>query len=402
MNFKISITITVLLILLSFVSAAAPQTTQFNYYPSPAVPGDIITILIQVENLENSSQSDVKVKIDNIYPFSVEEESEKEIGNMGPYAKALVQFKIYVSPSAENNTYTIPITITSKQEPIGKTTNQSILISGKEPIVKVINISDSRLVPGQEKEIIFELQNIGTSTAYDIIFELEEDRTVVATGAVVEREITPLGSALGYIEKLEPKEKSSAQVKLSVNREASLKNYTLPITVSYRNSSGTRTSETSYIGFKIAGEVNLDFALKENVYLIAGQTETITLEMFNKGAGKAEFTIVNLDVWFGSIDKEKQFIGSLEPNDVDSFKTTITVFDDIETTDTNIKAFVEYQDTDAKIKTIVVDIPIKVYSAADGAVTMGINPFAGIINIIILAIIVFVGWKVYKKFKNKN
>jgi hypothetical protein len=399
---KIILLTIILICLFMGAFAETPIVSQFNYDPSPAVPGDIITILIQIENTDGSTKDDVTISIENKYPFTGQEETTKNLGSIEKYGKTLTTFKVYIDPSAQNTTYSLPITINTKQETIGKTVNRDIIISGKEPIVKVISISESRLIPGQEKDIVFGLQNMGTSTAYDVIVELQEDRTVTATGAIVEREITPLGTAIAYVDKLNPKEMINSTIKISVNREADLKNYTLPIKVSYRNSSGTRTTETSYIGFKIAGTVEMDLALKETVDLIAGQEQTITFELFNKGAGKAEFTIANIQTDIGEIDKPKQFIGSLQPNDVDSFKTLIKIDPNTQTTIGIIKVTLEYQDTDATMKTTIIEIPAQVYSAQDGATRQGINPLGGIINLIILIIIVFGGFKIYKKFKNKK
>jgi hypothetical protein len=402
MNLRIFITILLLTIITMGALAAPPEITQLTYTPSPAIPGTTITVLIQIENLEQITQTNVVVKLEDKYPFEIKEDLEKNVGSIIKFGKALAQFQVYIDPSAENATYYLPVTITSKEQPIGKTVQKEIIIGGKEPLVKVTAISSNKLIPGQEKELIFTVKNIGTSTAYDTIIELKEDRTIVQTGVIVEREITPLGSAIAYIEKLEPKQEAQRNIKVSVNREASLKNYTLPVTVSYMNSSGERSEETTNIGFKVSGEVDLELILRENIELVEGQTQAIAFELFNKGAGKAEFVIIDLETEIGSIEKPKQFIGSLTPNDIDSFRTNIFVNQGIETKETTIKATIEYQDTDAITKTKIIEIPIKVYSAQDWNVKQGINPFTGIINLIIIIIIVFVAWKGYKKFKKKN
>ncbi|MDD3083521.1 MAG: CARDB domain-containing protein [Candidatus ainarchaeum sp.] len=399
MNNKILIII--FLILFSFgVLAAPPEITQVTYTPSPAIPGSTITLFIQLENNEEISQNNVTVEIENKYPFEVKEKQKKEIGGIIKFGKALTYFEIYVDPSAENMTYTIPITITSKEQPIGKTINKEIIVSGQEPLIKVIEISSQKLVPGQEKKIEFSVKNLGTSTAYDIIIELKEDRTIVASGVIIEREITPLGSAIAYIEKLEPKQEETKIITVSVNREAILKNYTLPVTISYMNNVGERSEETTNIGFKVSGEVDLDLILREKIELIAGQTHEISFELFNKGAGKSEFTIINLETEIGIVEKTKQFIGSLAPNDVDSFKTNIIVNQEIKTQNTIIKATIEYQDTDATTKTKIIEIPIQTYSMQDWNEKQGTNPFGIIIIIIILIIII--AWKISKKIKKKN
>jgi len=377
-----------IILILGSVFAAAPDITQLNYNPSPAIPGTTTTIFIQIENNENIIQENVVLEIKDEYPFTIKEENVKIIGDIQKYGKALAQFIVYVDPSAENTTYEIPITISTKNQPNGITSNYPIIISGKEPTLKITNISTEKLIPGEEKEITITIQNVGTSTAYDVITELQEDRTITASGAVVEREITPLGAATTYIEKIMPSETKTTTLKISVNRNATLKNYTLPVKISYRNSSGTRTTDTSYIGFKIAGEVKLDAAIKE--ITTTGNLTEATIELFNSGEGKAEYTMIEIS-GNGTIDKPKQFIGSIEPNDVDSIKTKLTSNEETKT----ITLKITYQDSDAKTKTKIIELTLPTQEKTAEEPNL-------IINLIILVIIIGIIWIGYKKLIKKK
>lgn len=394
--------ILILIFILGGVFGAIPEVTQINYDPSPAVPGSTITLMVQIENLDDSQKNDVYVSILDNYPFIVKETNERNIGNMGPRGKTITLFKVYIEPSAQNKQYDIEIKVSEGKDSTAKIKRMPIIVSGSDPSLKVMDISKSRLIPGQETKILIDVKNIGTSSAYDITVELKEDRIVTQTGQTVEREITPLGSAIGYITKLKPTESGQVEINVSVNRRADLKNYTLPVTISYRNNSGEKIEETSYIGFKVSGPVILDAALRESNIFIAGETKDITLELFNKGSGRAEFTIIYFDLDFGETQREKLFIGSLESNDIDSFRAKISVDPNAETKNSKIRLIVDYQDSDATNKQKVLEIPVKVYSQADGAALTPFNPTGLIINIIIVLIIVVIGWKGYKKYKNKK
>ncbi|MBT7241201.1 MAG: hypothetical protein HN878_01800, partial [Candidatus Diapherotrites archaeon] len=247
-----------LILIISLVSvaiAAAPQATQLNYSPSPAIPGSTIDVLIQLENKEANLKENVLVTLDDNYPFSVVGEIEQNIGDMEKFGKTLVRFTVYIDPSAENRTYSLTTKIKSDSEPLAKGKNFSVVVSGKDPIIKVVGLVGETLYPGQEQALSFVLKNVGTSTAYDVVVELQEDRTVTATGTIVEREITPLGAATAYVTSIGPGKEEQGKILVSVNRTAELKNYTLPVEVSYRDSSGVRSTETSYVGFKVFGEV---------------------------------------------------------------------------------------------------------------------------------------------------
>lgn len=395
--------ILILVLVLAFVTlamAAVPDITQLNYTPSPAIPGSTVTVLLQIENNQDSVETGVVVTIDNEYPFTIAEGNDKNIGTIQKYGKATAKMTIYIDPSAESKTYNLEVKIKSNENPYGKGQTFPIVVSGKEPVIKVVGLVGETLMPGKEHTLTFSLKNVGTSTAYDVVIELEEDRTITATGTIVEREITPLGAATAYIDKIEPGAQETGSIIVSVNRTAELKNYTLPITVSYRNSSGTRSSETSYLGFRVSGDVDLDSTLKETSNIvIAGTASEINIELFNKGVGKAEYSLVSITTPNGDVEKPKQFIGSLEPNDVDSFKTKITFDESLATGEQNIVLNVTYQDSDSSIKTKEIVLPIMVYSQADGAAVAGANPLTGIINIILIIIIIVIIWKGYKKFK---
>jgi hypothetical protein len=333
-----------LIALIGSAYAAFPEVTQVSYTPNPAVPGTTITMLIQIENTDSTAQKGVIVSLEDTYPFIVKstqsEPNPKNIGDIEVYGKALVQFTLYVDPTAENKTYSIPVTIKLQNEASGKKTNHDILVGGKDPIVKVISVTEEKLLPGEEKEINFTLQNVGTSPAHYVVLEMQEDRTVTATGSVVERDVTSLGAAATNVGTINPGETKVATLKVSVSNTAIIKNYTFPIIVSYNDQTGTRIQSTSYVGLKVFATADLDATIKEN---LNGQ---ITVELFNKGLGKAEFTLVELEVTNATIDKPKQFIGTLGPNDVDTVKTTINYSGG----ETNLTVKISYLDSDAKQK----------------------------------------------------
>lgn len=385
-------------ILMAFGALAAfPEVTQVSYDPSPAVPGSTITLIVQLQNPDSSIQKGVTVNVEDIYPFTIKTTDQNpnpsNIGDIAPYSNAIATFTVYVDPTAENQTYDIPITITTFGDPSGKKTTAQIIISGKEPLLKVISTSNEKLLPGEEKEISLTIQNVGTSTAYDVVVEMQEDRTITATGTVVERDITPLGAATSLISEIKAGEQKTAQLRVSVSNTATIKNYTLPVKVSYRNAAGARTTDTSYIGLKVFGTAELDADLKEVVGAItAGQRTEIVIEVFNKGLGKAEFTLAEISASDATVEKTKQFIGTLGPNDVDTIKTGI-VFNKSGSQTVNVT--ISYQDADSTMKTTTIKVAVNAAAGGDG----GINPILIIVVVLIIGVLV---WNFYFRGKKKK
>ncbi|MFA6268198.1 MAG: CARDB domain-containing protein [archaeon] len=391
---QMGIILFIFVMIVSTAFATLPEITQVNYTPSPAVPGTTITVLVQLENKDSTSQTGVKVQLENTYPFTIKPTDTQlnpaTVGTIESFGKALVQFTVYVDPAAENKTYYLPVTISTTGNTTGIKEQFPIIVGGKEPTIKVVSTTSEKLLPGQEKEISFTLQNVGTSPAYDVVLEIKEDRTITATGTVVERDITPLGAATAYVSSINPGEQKQVTLKVSVTNTATIKNYTLPVAVSYRNASGTRTTDTSYVGLKVFALVDIDATLKDKTGTVAnGQKAEITIEIYNKGLGKAEFTVVEIKTPNGVVDKPKQFIGSLGPNDVDTVKTGITFSTG---TDYTIDVVIEYQDSDAVIKTKTIQLPIK----ADTTTTEGPNMTLILVVLVIVGIIV---WKFVLKKK---
>lgn len=386
-----------LLVALAATAYAIPQVTQVNYNPNPAVPGSTITVLAQVQNNDSTLQKGVTLIVENSYPFTVKttdtSPNPNNIGDIGQFGTALATFTVYIDPTAGNQTYELPITITTADSPQGVKTPFPIVINGKEPELKVVSISDDKLLPGQEKELTYTIQNVGTGPAYDVILEMQEDRTITATGTVVGRDITPVGAATAYVQSINPGEQKTASLNVSVNDNAVVQNYTLPIKISFRDAAGTRITDTSYIGIRVFGNAELDAELKEVTgTAAAGQTANITIEVFNKGLGKADFTLAEVSTPDGIVDKPRQFIGTLSPNDVDTVQTAITF---TKGNDHNISVKINYQDADSTMKTTTIMVPVK----ASATTEQGTSPILIIIVIIVIAALV---WNFFFRGKKKK
>ncbi|MDD3159361.1 MAG: hypothetical protein PHQ98_00135 [Candidatus ainarchaeum sp.] len=397
---KMIIILIISLIVANFVFAA-PNITQINYNPSPVVPGSTAQILLQIENPDNSSHNNLTISMNEEFPISVVNDKTKNIGNLEKFGKTTVIFDVYIDSKAENKTYYIEFNIEGSDLGATKTEKFPVIVFGNQPNLKIVDSSTDKLIPGQETEIELTIQNIGTSTANSTIIEMPEDRTITATGSVIERDITPLGSSTKYIGEINPNEQKIVTIKIAVNKDAKLKNYNIPINLQYRTQSGEEKTDISYVGFKISGTVDFDATIKDiSPILMSNLQSEITVELFNKGVGRAEFTIIDINTNAGTITKNKEFIGKLEPNDVDSIKIKLTPNQYVGMKKETIQLKINYQDVDAIEKTEIIELPI-VINSVEQASGQDNSIFGLIINLIILGVIVFIGYKAYKKFIKK-
>lgn len=93
-----------LLILIPFISSEVcnPKPILLSQDPYPAVPGESVKLVFQIDGLTNTNCKDVKIKILESYPFSINPSSSKIVGiSSGIFLKdfasfALVPFKLDV------------------------------------------------------------------------------------------------------------------------------------------------------------------------------------------------------------------------------------------------------------------------------------------------------------------
>ena len=96
------------------------------------MPGTTIKVLIQLENIDSTPQKDITVSIEDTYPFIVKTDESNPnpnfVGTMQAYGKTLLQFNVYIDPTAENKTYNLPILVGGKNLESKVKTSHPILI----------------------------------------------------------------------------------------------------------------------------------------------------------------------------------------------------------------------------------------------------------------------------------
>jgi len=105
--------------MLTSVLAAFPDITQVSTNPNPAIPGSTMTVIIQLENKDSTTQKGVTLKLEDSYPFTVKttdtNPNPDNIGDLSAYGTAQATFTVYVDPTAQNQTYDLPITISTSK-----------------------------------------------------------------------------------------------------------------------------------------------------------------------------------------------------------------------------------------------------------------------------------------------
>lgn len=383
------------------IAAAAPAAniniTSVNYNPAPAEPGRFYTIWVNVKNTTNDQAKEVLFELEADYPFSLGEgvQARKSLGTLEAYQSITVQYDVKVAADAVNGVYALKLKTSIDSGATWRTEPYNISVLGRKPQIEIVDSTTKSARPGEIVETTLELKNYGNSSALNGLVGIQEDRTVTATGVVVERQIQPVGTSFVYFERLGPGQSTQLKIMLGVDSKADLKTYLVPITMKFQDENKQDFSQTRYIGLRVEAEPEIEAiigAVDPEAY--PGGTSDVSFDLFNAGIAEAQNTVIEL-----AGEKEMNifyptgFIGSLKADDYDSFSTKVQFSPSISPGTHYITATIYYKNSSLEPRTMTKTIPIKI---AAGPANNGSG--AVVLAFVVIIILAVVGFFAYRNF----
>lgn len=375
-----------------------------NYNPIPAQAGENLFFWARVDNNVNAGAKGAALKIALSYPLSLEPGKSDivALGDLGAWQSAAVTFNLRVAPEALDGNYDVVLS-TSESAGAGFSKTASVKVLRRTPKIELIESTLSRAEPGQEIVTYLILKNIGFGTAQNIIVKIEEDRTVTTTGVVVERKVKPVGSATLYVKGLLPGETASVPLTLGIDADAAIQTYMVPLKIYYTDSTGKDVNFTSAsIGLTVIGAPRLDAVAGplEPAAYPGGESE-ISIDLFNTGVGSARFVVAELKAEFAEIGSSKVFIGTLDADGFDSFKTKMRIAGNAVPGMQPITLKLTYVDESNETKTEEKTLNARVYSLQEAQALSGGQPSIWFYVALLLALFI-AGKFAYRKFLKKK
>ncbi len=322
---KIILPLLFVLLLAGYAFAGNIEASSLSYEPAPVAPGSALTIWAQVKNNSVYDAEDSIIQIKTEFPFTMQpgEEAVQKLGTIKPFDTVTVEYKLLVDDKAVDGFQTIKVLV-GEEVPI-RETSFSINVLSRTPKLEIVESNVNELSPGEIAQVMLTVKHIGGSVAKNIVLKVNPERTVTAAGVVVEREIVSLGASAKYVDKLDMDESENVEIELSVNQNAELKNYSVPITLEYFDQNGTSKTEISYLGIKVTAEADVDAVINSvTPDAFPGGKREIVAVIFNILFADAKYVVVELSGQYMNVEEPRQFIGTLEADDFDSFKTNIS------------------------------------------------------------------------------
>ena len=260
----------------------------------------------------------------------------------------------------------------------------ALIITNLASAITIKSVTAPTLAPGEEGEIIIELENNFDDDATDISLQL----------ALNGLPFISIGSSEASISELETNDEEELTFKIKASNDINPGDYEIPYNLQYTINKEIK-KRTGSIGIKVNASPELTFTVSTEKPILNMQ-DKLSLKIINKGLADARFVSVKiLPQGFTLLSEKEVYIGSIESDD---FETAD--FDIIYTSKSPVfSAILEYTDFNNKRLTKIINLPVNVYTR-EKALELGLTnknntPFY--IGIVITIILIFILYRIVRK-----
>jgi len=248
----------------------------------------------------------------------------------------------------------------------------------------VSSVDSPVLAPGEEGRLTVILKNTFDNDIEDVSLSL--DLSTIP--------FTAVGSSEFSLNRIDNDDKESFVFLLRADSSAKTGDYSIPYTITYRNSS---TPKKGTIGIKISAKPNLDFTSSTDIPVI-GQKSKLTLKIVNKGLGDAKFVSFTLSPdGLTLLSEPTIYIGSIDSDDFESASFDVIY----QSKSATLAGNLEYRDIDNKLYTKSISIPVEVYTK-DEAIKKGIIQKSNTTTYILVVVILIVLWLIWRAIAKRR
>jgi hypothetical protein len=233
-----------------------------NQDPDPAFSGGIVEVRIGVENTARSSSSNIVLEFEEEFPFSMVpgESTVKEVGTLGAYQAydnfKILKYKLSVDKDARAGRYELVFWQYAKGQRDSKIQKIVLIDIKSKESVEIASINKNKILPGELTDLIFTINNVGSSSVSDIRFSWENEDGI----------ILPVGSSnTKYVSFIDVDESADINYQVISDSNADPGLYKLKMYLLYDDSISGETNEVSAIaGIYVGGETDFEVSFAES------------------------------------------------------------------------------------------------------------------------------------------
>ena len=367
-----------------------------RYEPYPVQPGKYFDLWIKVENRGTHEINSGEFKLIPDGPFSLYggEVSVKDIGKLGPFAAAVLKYRIRVDSNAVlgNN----PLKYAYHENTFNPWNDGSvdIFVQARDLNLAIedILVNPERIGPGEKGKIFFTIKNYGDSTAENIKVRLDLSNSAVP--------IAPLNSVgEKTVALLNPGKEEKVEFHVITLSDAESKIYKIPVEVKYYDNLGKMYNVSNVFALPVSKEPDLYFIVDSTTLLGEGTTGTVSIKAVNSGATGIKFLDLSImpSEDYEALSSDRYYMGKIDSDDYETADFTIHL-KKAPNLEFNIPIRAVYQDSTnqqyEKNETIKISLAKNKYEkkSSNGSSTW----------LIIAIVIVVVGFILYRRWAKKR
>lgn len=397
---NLSVKKVVILVLMVFIlavsSSAAKQTPLITadilkYEPSPVEPGDIMEVYVSVTNDGTTSEA-FTIEFIPEFPFSLGsgEEELKTLAALPRGENAIIKFWINVnanSPSEDRNIkfnyrYTSNPTWAQLKSPIAVRTSGAILH------IAEYTTMPTTAKPGGLVDIELTLRNSGSLDVRNVDITLNLDESKFSTiGSGTSKRVSLINA--GDTEKV--------KFTLIADTSTEIKVHSIPVTLNFKDSRGTRYTEDTSFSLIMGAEPELMAVVDSTTISSRGRVGTVTLKVINRGIMDLKYLnmkLVSTDQYDVLSASNEAYIGNLDSDDFETVDFIIKP----KKTDVQLKAIVDFKDPYNREYQRQFLLPLRVFSAKE----LGTGGSSLKFFLVLLVLAAVIGYWYYRRRKKKK
>ncbi len=310
----------------AFVAKTTSLEASLLYYqPTPAEPGDILDIYLQLENTEGSPAEDVDVKVEDNHPFYVTSEAErvKHEGILPSQTKFLAKFKVRVAKDAHEGSNNLLV----KYRYNGQGWREVYLpltIVGEESALTILDSSTtpSTITPGSKAELDIRVKNIGST----------EIRNLALTLGLDNLDVAPLNSSnKKVISQIKGGEERVFNFMLNSYPDITSGVYKLPVDMNYSDELGNKNQVSTSVGLVFGDTPDVSLVIDKAEVYQDDRTGSVILKAVNKGLSEVKFVNLVLEdsESYELLSSTREFyLGNIDSDDYETEEIPVRALED--------------------------------------------------------------------------
>ncbi|MBW2988240.1 COG1361 S-layer family protein [Candidatus Woesearchaeota archaeon] len=403
---KLLIVLVLFILSAGFVWAAEKpggvKITLINQEPDPVGPGEYLTLRFKIENLGTKPISNLYVKLDPSYPFSLDnpEDAIKFVGNLwggleGDYG-VVVKYSVRVADDAAEGVNKIRLEYKSDESNLWTELEFDVNVRAifDQVFVKEIDVEPEVIHAGDEANITFTLVNLGDTTMKDITLGL--DFTSASIPFVPYTELSEK-----RIKTLKPGQVGKLRFRIRADPNADSKLYKIPVTLQYTDMINNKYTKSDVLGLEIGGKPSLLVELEESAVLTPGSTGEIVISIVNNGETDVKFleVVVGESEEYVLIEGATQYIGNLDSDDYETVKVKLHLRSN--STRFELPVSLRYKDSLGNSYTHTATLKVPFFTSEE-AIKYGLVKKSRTTGALVTIVIIVVGLLIYRFFKRRR